>query len=354
METLGTGIVYSNPKPHVWSRHAYFPSLVDLGGGELICSFVRAQAFEAEDARLHLSRSRDGGQTWEHEGRMFSERPAPEHYFEAGRMARLADGSLLLMVCLADKHRHEEGLSNPDTLGFVETTLVSHRSTDGGKTWGEASAVTPPLVGPEFEICCPPVPLVDGRVLYPCSTWKAWDGSNPTGMKAIAFVSKDNGATWPEHVVTLDGVAQQVIHWESKVVEMAPGKLVAVSSAFDEAAGESLRNHFALSTDGGASFTAPAATDLLGETPALLPLSSDEAICVYRRTDIRGLYAARVSLAAGKWTTLEQVECYGTNTLYGTDSKNQSEKFAVLRFGAPCVTRLDRSTALIAFWAVEE
>ena len=354
MQVIDTGIVYRNPVPHVWSRHAYFPSLVSLVGGELICSFVRAQAFEAEDARLHLCRSRDGGQKWENEGRVFAEREVPSYYFESGRMALLTDGSLLMMVCLTDKGRREEGLSNPDTLGLVETTLVSHRSMDGGRTWSEASAVTPPLVGPEFEICSPPVQLSDGRVLYPCSTWKAWDGANPTGMKAVAFISEDNGATWPRHVVTLDGGPDQVIHWESKVAELAPGRLLAVSWAFNEPDSVSLPNHFSLSPDGGASFSLPTATDLSGETPALLGLGLDEALCVYRRTDVRGLHAARVSLAGGRWTTGEQVECYGTCTLYGTDSQNQSEKFAALRFGAPCVTRLDDGSVLVAFWAVEE
>lgn len=354
MHVNDTGIVFRNPIPHVWSRHAYFPSLVNLGDGELICAFVMAQAFEAEDARLHLCRSHDGGQTWEHEGRMFSEREAPAYYFESGRMAQLADGSLLMMVCVADKHRRDEGLSNPATLGFVEATIVSHRSTDGGRTWTAAVPVTPPLEGPVFEICCPPVPLHDGRVIYPCSTWKAWDGANPSGMKAVAFISGDNGATWPQYAVTLDGSAQGVVHWESKVVELAPGTLLAVSWAFDEPNSASLANHFALSTDGGASFSPAAPTDLSGETPALLPLGPEEALCVYRRTDVRGLYAARVSLAGGQWTTGEQVEGYGTGTLYATDSQNQSEKFAVLRFGAPCVIRLDDRTALAAFWAVEE
>lgn len=354
MRVLDTGIVYRNPRPHVWSRHAYFPSLVDLGGGELVCSLVLAQAFEAEDARMWLARSLDYGRTWTLEGRMFPERPAPAYYFESGRMARLADGSLLMMVCLADKGRREDGLSNPENLGLVETTLVAHRSHDRGRTWSEAEPVTPPLVGPEFEICCPPVPLADGRILYPCSTWKSWDGHNPTGMKAIALVSADGGHTWPEYTVTLDGSAEGVIQWESKVAELAPGRLLAVSWAFDEPASANRPNHFALSSDSGRSFSPAAPTDLLGETPALLPLGPDEALCVYRRTDVRGLYAARVSVAGGAWQTGEQVACYGTGSLYGTDSANQSERFAVLRFGAPAVTRLDNGDVLVVFWAVED
>ena len=214
--------------------------------------------------------------------------------------------------------------------------------------------MTPPLVGPEFEICSSPVQLSDGRLLYPSSTWKAWDGASPTGMKAVAFISDDSGATWPRHVVTLDGTPDQVVHWESKVIELAAGRLLAVSWAFDEPNSVSLPNHFSLSADGGDSFSSPAATDLSGETPAVLGLGPDEALCVYRRTDVAGLYAARVSLAGGRWTTGEQLECFGTGALYGTDSQNQSEKFAVLRFGAPCVTRLDDGSVLVAFWVVEE
>ncbi|NLB94869.1 MAG: hypothetical protein GX785_04095, partial [Armatimonadetes bacterium] len=64
MELKETGIVYRNPKPHVWSRQAYFPSVVNLGGGELLCSMVIGQAFESPDCRVYLARSRDEGRTW--------------------------------------------------------------------------------------------------------------------------------------------------------------------------------------------------------------------------------------------------------------------------------------------------
>ncbi len=39
MRILATGLVSANPKPHLCTRHAFHPTLVDLGGGELLCGY---------------------------------------------------------------------------------------------------------------------------------------------------------------------------------------------------------------------------------------------------------------------------------------------------------------------------
>ena len=62
----------------------------------------------------------------------------------------------------ADRWRTEEGLTNPETQGFVETELIQLRSSDDGQTWQGPTIIAPPLVGPSFELCSPVVPLDDG------------------------------------------------------------------------------------------------------------------------------------------------------------------------------------------------
>jgi hypothetical protein len=58
---FGTGLIFRNPKPHVHSIHAYFPSVVRLEDGTLLCSLVFGAAFESPNCRTHVSRSTDEG-----------------------------------------------------------------------------------------------------------------------------------------------------------------------------------------------------------------------------------------------------------------------------------------------------
>ena len=58
---LTTGILYKNPKPHVKSVHAYFPSVAAMPNGELLATYVLGEAFEADepaDARGAVRRRR--------------------------------------------------------------------------------------------------------------------------------------------------------------------------------------------------------------------------------------------------------------------------------------------------------
>ena len=68
IECLRTGLVYRNSKPHVHSVHAYFPSVVLLDNGDLLCTLVLGEAFEAPNCHTCVARSTDGGETWHLEG----------------------------------------------------------------------------------------------------------------------------------------------------------------------------------------------------------------------------------------------------------------------------------------------
>ena len=354
VELKDTGIIYRNPKPHVWSRQAYFPSLVNLGGGELLCSMVIGQAFESADCRAFLARSSDYGRTWNLEGRMLPE-PTPGSFSESCRLTRCADASLVAIVFRHDRHRAEEGLANPETLGFVETSLFLCRSRDGGRSWGGLEPLPPPLVGPEFENCSPIVELADGTWLLPTSAWRAWDGSDPTGMKAVALISTDRGRSWPEYALVMDGTADGIIYWEQKIIELSPGRLLSVAWSYDEAAGRDRPNAYTVSYDGGRTFAAPRSTGLQGQTPALLSLSPEHVLCFYRRVDVPGLWLAEASVAGDVWETEHQLPLWGAPSLFtGSPGDDMVSQFNVLRFGAPCAVPLETGEILVAFWCVED
>ena len=353
---IETGLIYRNPKPHLYSRQATFPSLALLPNGELLAAFGVGSGFESADNHTELARSDDGGRTWRWQGTMFAaprDRPVSSNV----RISRVPDGELVAFGAAWDRSREDEGLTNPATLGFVETQLILLRSADGGRTWRGPQPIEPPLAGPSFEICSPILPLSDGRWLAPTATWKGWHGECPNGMKAIALLSYDRGRTWPEYVDVMNGVAEDVIYWEQKLVDLGDGRLLAVCWTHDLRAGADRPVHYAISRDYGRSFGPPRSTGLLGQTTTPIWLGDGRLVCVYRRTDRPGLWATYARLEGDEWVNEAELPLWGAEraaagSLVG--GHNLSQEFANLKFGLPAGLVLPDGQVFVAFWCVEE
>src|SRR5262245_4335373 len=93
IEIVSRGVLYRNPKPYLRAAHAWHPTLVNLGAGNLLASFDIGQAVESLDYRTYRVRSSDHGQTWsDAPTRIFDER-TPNPTSHTLRLTRLTDGS---------------------------------------------------------------------------------------------------------------------------------------------------------------------------------------------------------------------------------------------------------------------
>ena len=350
-----TGVLFRNSKAHVTSVHAYFPSVVYLGNDEYLATAVLGEAFEAANLRSELFRSTDGGNTWENEGPLYNA-SSERVLSDAARLTLTPEGNLVAFLMRHDRTDYPgEGLTNPKTVGFVPTELLLSHSTDKGKTWTEPEAIETPLVGPSFELCSPITVLRDGRWLLPTSTWPGWEGDCPNGIRMIALESRDLGKTWPEYSDVMREEEGTVYFWESKIVELNDSRLLSVAWVHDADTGTDRPNHYSLSEDGGASWSVPASTGLIGQTLTPYVLDDGRILSVYRRIDMPGLWANVSRLEGNQWINESEAPIWGAqgNDLTGT-SANMSENFSVLRFGAPCITRIDENSYFIAFWCYED
>ena len=355
IDVLKTGLIYRNPKAHVRSVHAYFPSVAVMANGEMLATIVLGEAFEAVNTHTHVSRSTDRGETWQLEGRIY---PGTEDRLtsDAARLTSLPDGEVVAFMVRADRTDHpDEGLTNPENLGFVPTELTLLRSRDFGRTWTTPEPFEPPLEGPAFELCCPITVLGDGRWVLPTQTWPGWDGRCPNGVRMVALVSSDRGQTWPEYWDVMREPRGRIYFWESKIVELGDGRLLAVAWAYDDEASKDLPNHYSTSTDGGVTWSAPASTGLTGQTMTPFVLDDGRVLCVYRRMDRSGLWANVSRLDGDRWVNEGDEPLWGTDAAGLTEtSEDMSHNFNVLRFGAPCITRLADGTLFVAFWCYED
>ncbi|MBI3923521.1 MAG: exo-alpha-sialidase [Armatimonadetes bacterium] len=355
IENLKTVVLYRNPKPHVRSIHAYFPSVAVLPDGEMLATVVLGEAFEAVNLRTHLFRSIDQGESWQHEGPLHGGTP-DRLTSDCARLTALPGGDLAVFMIRHDRADHpDEGLASHETLGLAPTELLLLRSKDRGKTWTGPEPIDPPLVGPCFELCCPITVLRDGRWLIPTQTWQGWNGDCPNGIRMIALVSHDQGRTWPDYLDVMTESTGRVYFWESKVVELSDGRLLATAWAYDDDSKTDRPNQYVISADGGRSWSSPASTGLQGQTLTPLALDDGRVLCVYRRMDRPGLWANLCRLDGNRWVNEAELPLWGHEAAGLTAStQNMAHNFNVLRFGAPCLTRLTDGTVVLAFWCYED
>lgn len=349
-----TGIVYENPKPYLRSQHAFHPTIVNLGGGELVCCYDLGQAVESLDYATHRSRSTDGGATWTAEGPLIG-RPPGRPTTHSIRVSPTTAG-LVGFGGLFYRDDPEEGLVNRRTFGYVPMDLIIVRSRDRGRSWQEPEIVPPPIPGACFETCHSIVELPGGRWLAPTSTWPDWEGRLPSGEKAIVLISEDRGVSWPRYGVSFDGGPEGLKHWEQSLVSLGGDSLLAVSWVYDPKREKNLPNRYAASDDGGRTFSAPREVGIRGQTCKAAALGGGRILLAYRRSDRPGLWAAEAELARGTLKVVGEHPLWGTGlSSSGMDGRTAgADELSGLKFGFPQMTLLQTGVVFLVFWCFED
>jgi len=355
MDTItisGTGLVYRNPKPYLKSIVAYHPSLVCLRENEWLATFDLGEAVESLDYHTVVARSTDAGATWIVESPLLE--TSPLNTTHTIRTAVLNDGSLVGLGGLHRRTDPEAGLVNRDTFGFVPVDLFLVRSLDGGRSWSKPLFIKPPLVGPAWEICHPVLELGDGRWLVPTSTWRAWDGNNPSGEQAVVMISDDRGESWPAFGRSFDGRESGLSHLEQSVIQLQDNRILAVSWVFDSVTGKSHPTEFSISTNRGETFSAHRLTGFEAQTCKVLQLREGRLLCAYRRNDRPGLWATLASVEDSAWTNLSEALLWSGAESGMTAKRQSGEELAALKFGYPSMKQASSDEVLLLFWCQED
>lgn len=350
-----SGVVYRNPQPEVFARHAWHPSLVRLGAGRWLCTFDIGQAPESHDYLTHVSHSDDDGRSWS-APRPLAPAGRPPRATHSIRVARLRSGDLLGAGARFVRSDPAQGLINHPGIGYTDVELVTTVSTDGGATWSPLTVVAPPIQAPAFETCHAPYELADGTLIWPTSTWLGWDGvDDPAGpgMQAVCFVSTDGGRTWPAVVRGFDQWRDGIVSWEQSVAQLADGRLVAVVWSLDLASGVTHPTRYALAQPGH-DFGPAGPNGLAAQTMKLGALGGSRLLAVYRRHDDVGLWASTARVEGADWVTEESARLWAGAAAGMSGEGPVGRELSALRFGYPSVVVESPTSAAVAFWCQED
>jgi sialidase-1 len=356
IEYLDSVVIYENPRPHVHSRHGYFPAVVQLPSGELLATHMIAEAFEAPNGTTWISRSRDRGRTWHLAARpLYDKSCVGFETTDALKATVLRDGSLVAIGYRFHRHDLESPIAIPETGGILPGDDIVAFSSDGGHTWS-----TPEIIArgrPELlEISGPCIELRSGELLAVAAMYPLPDGSTPSGCLGIVLRSSDRGRTWPHQDVFYRHPSLAITPYEPRVVEMPDGRLVAMVWAYDGARGEHYNNQVVASHDGGDTWSAPGDTGHPGQASSLTPFGGNLLLTIHaQRGADPGIWVRLIDFEGDRWTMLAESAIYGSafgpQTVAGQKS---AEMFRSLRFGQPSLLVLGGGEVLATHWCVED
>jgi hypothetical protein len=347
-----TGLVYSNPKPHLRSIVAYHPSLTLISENELLATFDLGEAVEALDYHTVVSRSRDRGETWQIEGPILKEPPPSTTH--TIRTSRLRGESIVGFGGLQHRDDPEAGLINGSTFGYVPVEPFVVRSGDGGRSWSKPEFIEPPLIGPSWETCHHILELEDGRWLAPIATWRAWNGDHPSGQQAVVFISDDRGKSWPSFGRTFDGRDSGILHLEQSVIQLHDGSILALCWQHDLESGKNLPSIYSLSRDMGKNFSPPSETGFFAQTAKVVQLRDNRLLCVYRRNDKPGLWGTLARIEKNQWLNLEEVPLWQGAESGMSGTLDSGKELSNLKFGYPSIRQISAHEVLVLFWCQED
>jgi hypothetical protein len=335
IEILDTGLIDRSDSA--------FPTVVRLDDGTIICGFSRGGGAHAQGG-THCASSSDGGQTWAYRGPILERSEAPVRTNHL-RLSRTADGTIL---AYGQRDQNEE---TPDGVRRVACDPVLCRSSDGGHTWSEPAVIPFQIPGP-YEISNPIVVTADGRWLAPAAT--LYDGRY--GERVVLHESTDQGVSWPNMYTVFQDPGTGIGYLEQKLVEAAPGDLLAIAWVQDFANDVDLKNAFSLSTDGGCTWGGAEPTGIQGQTMTPIWLGDGRYLVLYnKRYGEQSIQMCLVQIADAAWTTASEGTLYDARArLELTDAVSSQEQISLIQFGYPMGLLLDDETVLAVHWCAEE
>lgn len=344
-EVLESGFVSRRPDGPGPDALAVGPRLAVLPDGEIVCSAVHTSATTINDFCPVLYRSVDG-RTWSEQGPLWPQ--LRERWSIFASISVDANGGLLMFGSRTPIEVSGESFWSEATQGLKANELIWAKSVDG-RSWTEPAVIAMPVPG-AAEAPGTLRRTRTGRLIAPYSPYNTFDPAvRVERNRVIAVFSDDDGRTW-SHTAMLrfdDAASGGAEAW---LVELSDGRLLG--TAWHVGPGADRPNAFALSHDGGTSWTATRSTGILGQSTALAALSDARALFVYnqRRHGDPGVRLAVVRPTDDDFGIEHDDLVWRAESRTRSGTSGELADWGDFSFGEPSVAPLPDGTLLVALW----
>jgi hypothetical protein len=339
---------------------------VILPGGEVLCSCGLTSALGINDFMPMLFRSADAGETWTEQGPIWphlhdqwsifvsisrdalSPLPSPP-----GGEGKGEGGRLFLYGTRTPIDESGESFWSDATQGVKQNELIWATSADGGRSWTDPTVLPMPTPGAAEApgaLCC----TRGGRWLAPYSPYNTFDPALRVERNQVVVVSSDDrGKTW-DHTAMLRFADPDSGAAEAWAVELSDGRLLGTCWHLSYAGSEH-PNAYALSHDGGRTWSPTRSTGILGQSTPLAALPDGRALFIYnqRRHGEPGVWLAVVRPTDTDFGIEANEIVWRAPTPTQTGTSGEHTEWSDFSFGEPCVTLLPDGTLLVVLWCIE-
>ncbi len=357
-----TSVIYRNPLPGHQAVAATHPFVCPLGRDELLASYKVGSAQYARDNMVHLSRSLDGGLTWQHQG-AFRDRAkdARPYQYSSGQLTLLRAGTLLMNNWRCDRSNPNTLYTCPKTGGSLPLELAVYRSHDGGRTWSEPIVGLTPDPEPGWIHAWggPVIELDDGRWMQLAEPWLAYGSTRPVDVYTYALFSSDEGRTWGEKTIIANGLTQDRGYSHGHIVRRQDGRFTAVYWTMNAAMSKFHGLAMNASLDStGKKWTGPQMLNIPGQSSYPVILDERRMAVIYSERDSKrpGIRVVLSDDGGRTWGVDEQVtvwDAYGRESLGVPPTDTYPGSHDVIAYGAPHLARVDEQTLIASWWCTQ-
>lgn len=328
------------------------PRAAVAADGGLVCTYAVQSALGRNDFVMVQTRSADGGATWSASAPIWPQLAARQSI--TGSISRGADGTLYLYGISIPIDAPGESFWSDATQGMKQNGLFWAVSRDHGASWSLPHAIPMPLPG-SAEAPGPLCATRSGRWVACYAPYNTFDPALQVDRGQIVCLrSDDGGQTW-QHGSMHRFDEPDAGGAEAWVVELADGRLLGTSWHLDHAGRREYPNAWAVSLDGGVSWTPTRSTGICGQSTGLTPLADGRALFVYnqRKHGPVGVWLAVVRPTDADFGVESNQIAWRAATATQKATTGDHAQWEDFAFGEPSATVLPDSTVLVLFWCVQ-
>ena len=335
-----------------------FPCLCQLSSGTILLTCRRGSDKHSADGNCLLSRSADGGQSWQIICDRFDPSVRGVHgEIRAATLAELDDGTVLAFLSWIDRTGGAE-LYDDQKDTIAPSHLLLARSRDGGRSFSEHHVL--PAGGAKCPALCGPAIRVPGKGwLIPFEKQEPEYGGGPSVHAAEALFSSAGHDFDTVVPVARDGQDRLFFYDQRQDISPA-GQPVAAFWTYDRQSERDTDIHLAWGDAESLTWQQPVATGLQGQVAAPIALPDGQLALFYVHRHPPCSMRLVLSPDGGKtWDRQQELIVYAKQTgpEHGMDGKGGYDSLwddmAVWTFGHPAAVLIEEQTLLLVYYAGE-